>query len=554
MGLGEVAARSCGSGRLRFGRWWFNVRPDHDRAFWVLIRTTRRLSVESCSTAIARGVCKPVSAPEEVAEDTALKRRAKLGLIALTVRSVLQNLVILVANVYLARILTPGDYGIFGILQFAVSFFRLLGDTGLGAALVQKKETPDDVEFSSIWWLQLGVGLALVAVSFAAVPVLPLIWPALTGDAALLLPGLALSLLFTMMRAVPFIILERQVSFGWVGLLEFLGTLVYYGSALALAHLGYGAAALVWATVGQAALISIAANIVLPWKPKFTYDHGRVRQLLKFGFAFQSTNIVSFINGSLTPLLVGAKLGKEALGIVNFAQGTAWFPTHPVGIVRRVYFPYLSRLQGDPGAFARELEKATLLCALPSCFFCALFLGGAEKVVEIIYSAKWLPAVAPLYFYSVGFVFTFFSWIGSAAVEAMGQTGRLLRLAVVSAVVNWSCTILATSIFPTPTGFAAGFAVHLVVSPLFVYLAVRELAPTARPITVTARPAAAMIVAAALGRLSLGWVQGGWTLGVWILCLTAVFVGVEYLVDESFRRVVKGYFEARRLKKQARAA
>lgn len=470
-------------------------------------------------------------------EDQALKRRAKLGLIALTVRSILQNVVILVANVYLARVLTPGDYGIFGILQYAVSFFKLIGDTGLGAALVQKHEPPDDVELSSIWWLQLALGVGLVALSFCAVPVLPLVWPALTGDVALLLPGLALSLLFTMMRAVPFLILERQVNFGWVGLLEFMGTLAYYGSALVLARLGYGAAALVWATVGQAALVSIAANIVLPWKPKWTYDHARVRGLLKFGFAFQSTNIVGFINGSLTPLLVGSRLGKDALGIVNFAQGTAWFPTHPVGIVRRVYFPYLSRLQSDRVAFARELDKATLLCALPSCFFCALFLGGAEKLVEIIYSAKWLPAVAPLYFYSIGFVFTFFSWIGGAAVEAMGQTGRIFRVALVGTLVNWAATIVATLISPTPTAFAAGFLLHLIVAPFLVYLAVREIAPDAKPVRVVARVVLAMGVSAIVGRLTLGWVAGAWTLVSWAVLVAAVFLAMEWLSDARFREL-----------------
>src|SRR5690606_40397546 len=124
------------------------------------------------------------------------------------------------------------------------------------------------------------------------------------------------------------------------------------------------------------------------------------------GFAFQGSTGVGFATSALAPGLAGARPGKEALGIVTFAQGTAWFPTHAVGIVRRVYFPYLSRLQNDPVAFARELDRATLLCALPSCCFGALFVGGAERVVEIIYSAKWLPAVDPLYFYSVGFVFS----------------------------------------------------------------------------------------------------------------------------------------------------
>jgi len=487
-----------------------------------------------------------VSRGEQLLDEQALKRRARLGLIALTIRSVLQNLVILVANVYLARVLTPGDYGVFGILQFAVSFFKLVGDTGLGAALVQKHAAPDDVELSSIWWLQLGLGVALVLLSFAAVPVLPWVWPALSDGLAWLLPGLALSLLFTMMRAVPFIILERQVNFGWVGMLEFLGTLAYYGSALVLAHLGYGAAALVWATVGQAALVSIAANIVLPWKPKFTYDHSRVKGLLKFGFAFQGNNVVGFVNSALTPVLVGAKLGKEALGIVNFAQGTAWFPTHPVGIVRRVYFPYLSRLQNDPVAFARELDRATLLCALPSCFFCALFVGGAERVVEIIYSAKWLPAVDPLYFYSVGFVFSFFGWIGGAALEAKGEMGKLLRCVTITTLINWPLAVVVTSIAPTPTAFAAAFCVHLVVYPTLLYFILRKLAPEASPVLRTLGPLGAGCVAAAFGRLTLTWVTGAVSLTAWMLLLAAVFVVCEYGVDREFRAVVQTWFEKRR--------
>lgn len=482
-------------------------------------------------------------------DEVALKRRARLGLIALTVRSILQNLVILVANVYLARVLTPGDYGIFGILQFAVSFFKLVGDTGLGAALVQKHEAPDDVELSSIWWLQMGLGAGLVALSFGAVPVLPLIWPALSDGLSWLLPGLALSLLFTMMRAVPFLILERQVNFGWVGLLEFLGTLAYYGSALVFAHLGYGAAALVWATVGQAALVSIAANIVLPWKPKFTYDHSKVKGLLKFGFAFQGNNVVGFVNTALTPVLVGSRLGKEALGIINFAQGTAWFPTHPVGIVRRVYFPYLSRLQNDPVAFARELDRATLLCALPACFFCAFFLGGAERVVGIIYSDKWVPAVVPLYFYSIGFVFSFYSWIGGAAIEAKGHTGKLFRIIVVSALLNWGAALTATSISPTPTAFAAAFALHLVVSPALIYLVTRQLSPEASPVLRTLGPIVSACVAALVGRLALPWVTGGATLAVWTLALAFVFAGCEYFVDKEFRAVVRAWLEKRRAKR-----
>ncbi|HEX3597310.1 MAG TPA: oligosaccharide flippase family protein, partial [Polyangiaceae bacterium] len=206
--------------------------------------------------------------PVEPRRNVALKRNARLGMMALGVRAALQNLVILLANVYLARWLDRADFGIFGILQFALSFFRLLADTGLGAALVQQAEAPDDTELSTIWWVQLALGLGVTAASFVVARFLPLVWHSMPEQAAWLLPGLALGLLFTMLQSIPFLILERDVRFGWVGTLEFFGTLAYYGTALFLAARHAGAAALVWASVGQAALVSVVANVVQPWKPR----------------------------------------------------------------------------------------------------------------------------------------------------------------------------------------------------------------------------------------------------------------------------------------------
>lgn len=480
-----------------------------------------------------------------MSEDAALKRMARLGLIALTVRSVMQNLVILVANVYLARVLSPADYGVFGILQFALQLFRLVGDTGLGAALVQQREAPDDRDLSSIFWLQLGLGLMLVLVSVAAVPFVPLIWPTLTPAMAWLLPGLTLSLFFTMLRAVPFLMLERHVNFGWVGMLEFLGTLVFYGTAVVLAGMEAGAASLVWATVGQSALISIVANVVQPWRPKLIYDHARVRKLLSFGFAFQGNNVVGFINAAATPLLVGARLGKEAMGIVQFAQSTAWFPTLPVGIVRRVYFPFLSRLQHDPPAFAREFEKAALLCALPSWFFAGLFFGGAPAIVNILYTSKWDPAVVPIYFYSLGFAFAFYTWIGTAAVEAMGHTSRIFWVSLASTVSNWIATVVATWIVPTPTGFAAGYFVHLVVSPIAVYFILKPLVPSIRPIAQSFTLAVAASCVAVLGRLALPWVGGPISLTFWALGAIIVYVGAAIALHSGARAIAVDWLQQR---------
>jgi PST family polysaccharide transporter len=462
-------------------------------------------------------------------------------MIALGVRSGLQSLVVLGANVFLARKLDPGDYGVFGILHFAMSFFRLLSDTGLGAALVRKKEEPEEVELSTLWWFQLGFGVLLLALSFLSVPIVRKIWPSLPNGTEWLLPGLTVSLAFTMLQSVPFLILERDVRFGWVGTLEFVGTLVFYAAAIILAIRGAGAASLVWATVCQAGLISLAAHLVQPWRPKFMFQFAKIRALLRFGSALQGTQIIGYINGAVTPLLVGARLGKDAVGVVQFAESTAWFPTQVVGVVRRVYFPYLCRLQSNPEAFTREFELAILLSAVPTFFFFGLFLGTAPAIISIVYGAKWLVALPALYVYSFGFCALFFSWIGDAALAALNQATTLLKICLLTCTVNWIATVVATTVTHSPFGFACGFLVHLILSPLLIYLALRARLPNLRIFGKIRGLFGASLILAGTGRLTLPYIHGIPSLIAWVLLAVSVFLTLALALDRALRVVVIGF-------------
>src|SRR5579859_1586261 len=473
-----------------------------------------------------------------------LKRNAQLGMVALAVRSALQNLVILVANVYLARWLDPKDFGVFAILQFALSFFRLVSDTGLGPALVQQKEHPSEADLSTIWWLQLAIGLVLVAASALVAPAVPLLWPSVPREAVWLLPGLALGLFFTMMQSVPFLVLEREVRFGWVGTLEFLGTITFYGTALVLAARHAGAAALVAASVGQAALVSIAANVVQPWKPKLRVELASVRRLLKFGAAFQGSNAIGFVNAAVTPLVVGARLGSASLGLIQFAESAAFFPSILVGLVRRVYFPFLCRLQSDRQAFKREFEQAVVLCALPSFFFFGFLAGTAPAVVSIVYGAKWMPAVPALLVYSFGFCFTFFSWIGDAVLAALDDMGTLVRIKVIGAIANWSATLIAICWLPTPLAFAVGFCIHLVVTPAMIYVAVSRLLPGLDVLGRLRGLAFAAALVAGVGRAALPFIEGPLGLVSFVIVALVLFHGVAFAVDGKLRATARAFWSS----------
>ena len=96
-----------------------------------------------------------------VPDAASLQRQARLGIALMAGRSVVNQLIILGGNIHLYRVLSPADYGTFAIVQFTISFFRLFGDAGLGAALIQKESEPTHAELSSVWTLQLLLGCLL---------------------------------------------------------------------------------------------------------------------------------------------------------------------------------------------------------------------------------------------------------------------------------------------------------------------------------------------------------------------------------------------------------
>src|SRR6185436_19579892 len=123
-----------------------------------------------------------------------LRRKARYGVIVLAGRTAALQLMVLVGEVWLRRLLTPADFGAFAIAQFALIFFGQFGDAGLGGALIQKKDEPTEVELSSIWWLQLLLAMGTGTIMWTSAPLELRIWPDISNDAVWLIRALSINL------------------------------------------------------------------------------------------------------------------------------------------------------------------------------------------------------------------------------------------------------------------------------------------------------------------------------------------------------------------------
>jgi len=408
-----------------------------------------------------------------------LKKRAQRGVVILAARTAIVQLIVLGGQIALARLLDPKDFGIFAIVQFALSFFMFFGDAGLGGGLVQKATPPSARELSSVFFAQLFIALGVMVVVFCAAGLAKFVWPDLPDTGPWLLRAISFDLLLTALRTLPCILMERELAFGKLAVLDLIITVTFYVAATLGAWAGFGVWALIAAVLTQGAAGLIAAYVMWPFRPSLVLDRELLRPILKFGIPFQLNRAVGFLNAAVTPIYAGSKLGPYSLGLLTWAQNTAYFPLKMVEIIGRIAFPLYSRLQGNSRLLGESFGRSVQLCAAFTAYIVALFLGMGPAVITTIFGDKWLAALPLLRIYSGAIAIGFLAPLVGAVLDSTGRPRLVLRLALFWTVLNWIVVPLTTPRWGA-IGFAAGYSVHVVVGNLLIVALASRLVPHTR--------------------------------------------------------------------------
>src|SRR5688572_2463588 len=178
------------------------------------------------------------------------------------------QLVVFAGSVALMQLLTPREFGSFAIVQAALAIVVFFGDTGVGGALVRQAPAPTERQLSSVFYLQLAASLLLMTAVLGLAGTIPRIWADLPQDAALVTRILAVDFVLTSLRVPPMLLLERQLRFGALSVIDIAGGLTFYGVAVALAFGGAGVWSLALAVLARTSLVTATAFGVSGWRPR----------------------------------------------------------------------------------------------------------------------------------------------------------------------------------------------------------------------------------------------------------------------------------------------
>lgn len=407
----------------------------------------------SSLTAAAAAADELAAAPEDLAHRTA--RSALVSVLGTGAKLALR----LASIGVLARLLRPADFGLVAMVTVLTGFLSLFRDAGLCLATVQR-DVVTRQQVSTLFWINLGVGLLLAGVTVALAPVLVLFYdePRLLWIAV----AVGIGFVFTGAAAQHQALLARRMRFTSLVAIELVSLAVGAVVGIGMAVLGWD----YWALVGMAVSVPVAAAVgswvALPWLPGLPSRGSGIRRMLQVGGAWSLIHLIVYVSYNIEKLLLGRYWGAEALGLYGRAYQLINLPAEQLtGAVSPVMISMLSRLQHQPERLRAAFMKgysSSIALTVPVTLAGALL---AEEITLIALGPQWLDAAPILRLLApMALVFSLInplSWF----LVATARTRRSIGIALLIPVVM-ICGVVAGMPYG-PGGVALAYSASLLV-------------------------------------------------------------------------------------------
>lgn len=395
-----------------------------------------------------------------------LKKKSLAGMGALFVRQILVKVIFFIGSIVLARILAPQVFGIYAIVNFVVTFFSTFGDVGIGAALIQKKGELGREELSTTFWLQQMLVWLVVAVVVIAAPLALKVYPTLPPVGVWLIRAMAVSFLFSSLKTIPAILMERNIDFKRIAWVDITENLAFQAVAISCAFMGFEAWSFVLAAITRALLGTVIIYALSPWRPSFHYRFESVKGLVRFGLPYQGNQLLNFIKDAVTPLFVGVYAGAAAVGYVNWARNFAFAPLVLSESFGRVAFPAFSKLQDDKELLARTIERSIRMMTLAMFPIMGAMMALAPELIKVIFTDKWIPGLNAFYCFCMSPIAIGISLPLYSSILALGRSTILLVMSGWLILLEWTLGVTFVMMY----GFTGAALTQLIIVPLFTYV------------------------------------------------------------------------------------
>lgn len=365
-----------------------------------------------------------------------------------------------VITIIMARILSPSDYGLIGMLAIFMGISQVFIDGGFSSALIQSKHK-DENDYSTVFYINLGISIILYTLLFIAAPYIAKFYnqPLLTPITRIY----SLNLVINSLAAVNRTILVIRVDFKTQSKISLLSASISGIIGIYCAYTGWGVWSLVIQMISSALLNVFFGFFFVRWFPKLIFSIESFKRLFAYGSKLLIASIISSVYDNIYTLVIGKRFPPSQLGYFTRAQQFgALVGTNISGILSRVCFPVLSKIQDDDQRLLEAYKKYIKMTAFIMFPIILLLSGIAKPLILSLLGSKWLPSVSLLQIISLSFLFNGIVTINLNLLYVKGRSDLVLRLEIIKKSIAFS--ILFISMFFSIKIMCAGLVLYSLIA------------------------------------------------------------------------------------------
>lgn len=347
-----------------------------------------------------------------------------------------------VISLILARMLGPERYGTIALLLVFIAIANVFIQSGFQTALIQKRQV-DDLDYSSVFYLGLGVALLLYAVIFAGAPAVAAFYhdPELKS----MLRVLALMIFFGAVVSVQTAMVSRKMEFRKMCAASLLATCLSGIAGVIGAYRGLGTWALVVQQLGTQFLLMVFLWVLVGWKPMRAFSFSRVKALFSYGWKLLCSSLLDTVYNNLYTMVIGRIYQKDVVGYYNRGnQFPQLIVNNLAASIQAVMLPAFSASQEDKERMKAMVRRSIVTSAFVIFPMMAGLVAVAKPLISIILTEKWLPCVPFLQIMCVAYAMWPIHIANLQAINALGRSDIFLKLEIIKKALGLA--VLAVSI------------------------------------------------------------------------------------------------------------
>lgn len=389
-----------------------------------------------------------------------LKQKTIKGVSWSFVEQILTRGVNFVIGIVLARMLSPTDYGLVGMMGIFLAISQLFIDGGLTSALIRTKN-PSDKDFSTVYIINLTLSVVFYFLLFFCAPVVADFYdqPPLKP----LMRVVSLILIIGSVASVHGTLLTIRVDFKTKSYISIISAVVSGTVGIVCAYKGMGVWALVAQSIASASAITLLTLLFVRWMPRLVFSKESFKRLFSYSSKLLAASCISTIYDNAYPLVIGKKFTAADVGQYTRAGQFPGIANDTiVGALNRVAFPILSQVQDDNERLLRVYEKYIQLACFVIFPVLMILCGCARPLVAFLLTDKWLACVPLMQIICFSKLLNGVTVINLNLLYVKGRSDLVLRLEFIKKSIAF--LILFVSMFFNVTVMCYGLVLYSVIA------------------------------------------------------------------------------------------